>query len=218
MNGHVACPSCWSKVHHKCHICNVPVVTRNIALEKVLESAHLPCTYANLGCREFVSYSQRQVHADTCEFGPSLCPIPGCAHKASSGQWRGHFLQDHRDRSIYYCYGHSCTVKIYEEDPYYIFLGPGKDLFLLVKEPIAKFGNVISLFYVDLPDRDNNYFSYELEEWQTDRIYKSPAVSIKEWKRGEVHVSSLLVPSQVLLSGYKVHVLINKKSNVSSSD
>lgn len=85
MNGHVACPSCWSKVQHKCHICNVPVVTRNIALEKVLESAHLPCTYANLGCREFVSYSQRQVHADTCEFGPSLCPIPGCARKASSG-------------------------------------------------------------------------------------------------------------------------------------
>ncbi|KAF3341921.1 putative E3 ubiquitin-protein ligase SINA-like 9 [Carex littledalei] len=228
INGHVACPSCWTKVQYKCHICNIPVVTRNIVLEKVLEAAHVPCTYANLGCRKSVSYSHRLVHTDTCEFGPSLCPIPGCAHKASIGEWRGHFLKDHRNPCVHYGYGHSRTIRFNEEDPYYTLFGPGKDLFLLVKKPIPNVGNALSLYYIDLPDRGENVFPYELEVVTRENYIKSSvqlksqAISIKEWKRGEVCGRSLLVPLGFTKENMKIHVLINKEldeeSDISLSD
>ncbi|XP_078170027.1 putative E3 ubiquitin-protein ligase SINA-like 6 [Carex rostrata] len=120
--GHIACLSCWEKVQNKCPACNKPIGGQNIALEKVLESIHLPCPNADLGCHQSVSYSQMQMHAKMCEFGPSLCPIPGCAHKAFSGEWRAHFLKDHREPGCYYSYGWQCTIMLNEEDLYYTFL------------------------------------------------------------------------------------------------
>ncbi|KAF3322074.1 putative E3 ubiquitin-protein ligase SINA-like 9 isoform X1 [Carex littledalei] len=204
-NGHVACHTCWSKLKDKCHICSLPVLSRNIALEKVLESVHLPCTYANLGCPKSVSYSQRQVHTDTCEFVPSSCPMPSCAHKAFSGKWRGHFMKDHWETSQDYSYGQSIDILFdavmvdLEEDLYYTLHGPNKDLFLFVKEPILNVGNALSLYYIDLPhDQEQNMLSFELTvfgRYNTITLQlKSPVISIKEWKRGEVGGSSLLVP------------------------
>ncbi|XP_078150463.1 uncharacterized protein LOC144545774 [Carex rostrata] len=145
-NGHVACPSCWTKGQDKCQTCTRPVFSRNIALEKILEAVYVPCTYAYYGCREPVSYSQRQVHTDTCEFGLSLCPIPGCAHKAFPGEWWEHFKKDHRDPGIYYSYGNSNNIRFDEEDLYITLFGPDKDLFLLVKEPIPNIGNALCLY------------------------------------------------------------------------
>ncbi|XP_078154090.1 putative E3 ubiquitin-protein ligase SINA-like 6 [Carex rostrata] len=228
INGHVACPSCWTKVQYKCHICNIPVVTHNIALEKVLEAAHVPCTYANLGCQKSVSYSHKQVHTDTCEFAPSLCPIPGCAHKASIGEWRGHFLKYHRNPCVHYGYGHSRTIRFNEEDPYYTLFGPGKDLFLLVKESIPNVGNALSLYYIDVPNRGQNVFPYELELVTRENCIKSSvqlksqAISIKEWKKAKVRDRFLLVPLGFTKGNMKMHILINneldEESDTSLSD
>ncbi|KAF3340060.1 putative E3 ubiquitin-protein ligase SINA-like 9 [Carex littledalei] len=181
-HGHVACHSCWSKLQQKCHVCRAPVVSRSIALEKILESVHIPCTYAHLGCRKSVSYSQRQVHTDMCEFGLSLCPIPGCAHKASSGEWWEHFLEDHLDPSSYYSYGQSIGILLNEEDLYYALFGPGDDLFLLVKESIPNVGIALSLYYIDLPHRDQNVFPYELKELK----YQTTGTTPKK-RRGKLY-------------------------------
>ncbi|KAF3341923.1 E3 ubiquitin-protein ligase SINA-like 6 [Carex littledalei] len=228
LKGHVACPSCWSKRKDKCPICGDPVGAHIIALE-VLKSVHLPCPNANLGCPKSFSYSQMQVHADMCEFGPTLCPIEGCAHKASSGEWREHFRKDHQGDVFHFCdwdsydnLGESRTIIRFgeedlKEDRCYTILGPGKDLFLLVKEPILNVGNALSLYYIDMPDLGRNYFKCELKvkggPYQTSSLQlKSRVVSIKEWKRGKVHGSSLLLPSEFMWARYmKLDVSINKK-------
>ncbi|KAF3339004.1 E3 ubiquitin-protein ligase SINA-like 9 [Carex littledalei] len=82
--GHIACFSCWEKVQYKCSTCDEPIVPQNIALEKMLASIQLLFPNTIYGCCRSILYSQMQMHTETCEFGPSLCPIPGCAHKAFS--------------------------------------------------------------------------------------------------------------------------------------
>ncbi|XP_078182404.1 uncharacterized protein LOC144576007 [Carex rostrata] len=167
-----------------------------------------------------------QLNTDTCEFGPFLCPIPGCSHKAHSGEWREHFIKDHWD-TVHHCYdfdgrynfdgpydyGVSWPIIFHdedlEEDRYCSFLGPGKDVFLLVKEAIRN-GHALSFYYIDLPDLGPNYFECKLRVQGGPylsrllplelRSYLSRSlqselrvVSIKEWKRGKVHGSSLLI-------------------------
>ncbi|XP_078170408.1 uncharacterized protein LOC144564680 isoform X2 [Carex rostrata] len=154
--GHVACRLCWKKIENKCSTCKKPIGGQNIALEAVLESMRLPCPNANLGCCKSLSYSQMQLHKDRCEFTQSVCPIPGCAHEAFSGQWLAHFVKDHWNHGYDYSdsshqnYGTPCTIRFdfkdFEEDRYYTFLGPGKDVFLLVKEAIPNGCRVDLLF------------------------------------------------------------------------
>ena len=116
------------------------------------------------------------------------------------GEWRGHFLKDHQNLCRKCSYGQTCYVRFKKEDRYYILLGPGEDLFLLVKEPICNVGNALSLYYIDLPHRGQHVFPYELkvithENFITSSVQlNSQAVSIKEWKRGEVRGTYLLVP------------------------
>ncbi|KAF3335363.1 putative E3 ubiquitin-protein ligase SINA-like 9 [Carex littledalei] len=214
-NGHVACPSCWSKRKHICHMCNLRVQFRNNALEKILEAAHVPCPNAYLGCGKSVSFPQMQAHTATCKYGRPACPIPGCLHKASSGEWRGHFLKYHWDAGTHYSYGESSTILFNEEDLYYTLLGPVKDLFLLVKEPIPNVGTVLSLYFIDLPDLAQNDFKYKLKVYgrynTVTMQMNSPVISIKDWKRGQVGDSSLLVPLGFTDPNMKIHVLIKKE-------
>ncbi|KAJ3709291.1 hypothetical protein LUZ61_012996 [Rhynchospora tenuis] len=217
MNGHVACSSCWSKLHDKCHVCTLPVLSRNTALEKLLESVRLPCIYAHLGCPHSISYSHRELHTDTCHFGPSSCPIPGCSHKAFPGAWLPHFIQDHNYPNTTFLYGQSHTIIFDQGHPYFLFSGPDNDLFLLVKQPVLNMGNALSLYSIDMPHQDQNVSSYKLMV-RTDSAtnatslqLKSQVSSIKEWKEGECHGYFLLVPLSFSMSGQmEVHVVINK--------
>jgi len=100
-NGHVACFSCWSRLTNKCHICsNEANFTRNIALEKVVESVKSACSYAKWGCSKLVSYSLRNAHEESCLFAPSKCPIPGCGYRGFTGWWSGHFHTNHNNDSV----------------------------------------------------------------------------------------------------------------------
>ncbi|XP_078153054.1 E3 ubiquitin-protein ligase SINA-like 11 [Carex rostrata] len=221
-NGHTGCPSCWSKQKYICHVCNRRVQYRNIALEKVLEAAHVPCPNAHLGCRKSVSFPQMQAHTATCKYGRPPCPIPDCLHKASSGEWRAHFLKDHWDTGTHYSYGESSTILFNEEDFYYTLLGPGKDLFVLVKEPIPDVGTVLSLYFIDLPDLARNDFKYKLKVYGRDNTItmqmNSPVISIKDWKRGQVGGSSLLVPVGFTEGNMKIHILIRKELSKKSDE
>ena len=85
------------------------------------------------------------------------------------GEWRSHFLKEHWNPGPYnsevgscYNYGEYCTIKFDEKDLYYTLIGPDKDLFLLVKEPILNVGYVPLLYYIDVPDRGQNVFPCEL--------------------------------------------------------
>ncbi|KAJ4797931.1 E3 ubiquitin-protein ligase [Rhynchospora pubera] len=225
MNGHVACSSCRSKLPDKCHICTLPVPFRNIALEKVLESVHLPCIYAHFGCRLSISYSQRQLHADTCPFGPSSCPIPACSHRAFPGGWLAHFIEDHKYPNTSFLYGESHTVIFNEGHPYFVFSGPDNHLFLLVNQPLLNMGNALSLHSIDPPHQDQNVLSYRLivgTDSGTNACslqFKSQVSSIKEWKKGELHGYFLLVPLRFSISGQmEVHVVIKKNCDVISSE
>ncbi|KAJ3698610.1 hypothetical protein LUZ61_002315 [Rhynchospora tenuis] len=195
--GHVECSSCWSKRQEmKCNICPFPVSSRCIAVEKIVESVHLPCTYASYGCSQSVPYWQRELHTNACAFGPSSCPIPGCNHKAFSGQWLDHFTQSHRFRQTYFVYGESRTIVFEQGDSYFILSGPDQDLLLLVNEPVLSMGNALSLYSIDLPHLGQNVLLYELlvgtdtgKETSLAQL-KSRVFSIKEKNK----VSFLLLP------------------------
>ncbi|KAF3327732.1 putative E3 ubiquitin-protein ligase SINA-like 6 [Carex littledalei] len=107
----------------------------------------------------------------------------------------------------HFIYGQSCNIKFNQGDPYFTLFGPDKELFLLVNEPVLNIGNALSLYCNALAHLRHNDFSYEL---MVDTVsgtnassvhLKSQVVSIKEWKRGEVRGSFLLVPLGFSLSG-----------------
>lgn len=132
------------------------------------------------------------------------------------GEWRAHFLKYHWDAGTHYSYGESSTILFNEEDLYYTLLGPGKDLFVLVKEPMPYVGNVLSLYFIDLPDLGQNDIKYELKVYSRCNTVtmqmNSPVISMKDWKRGEVGRSSLLVPLEFTERNImKIHLLINKE-------
>lgn len=131
------------------------------------------------------------------------------------GEWRAHFLKDHWDAGTHYSYGESSTILFNEEDFYYTLLGPGKDLFVLVKEPIPDVGTVLSLYFIDLSDLARNDFKYKLKVYGRDNTItmqmNSPVISIKDRKRGQVGGSSLLVPVRFIEGNMKIHVSIKKE-------
>jgi hypothetical protein len=131
------------------------------------------------------------------------------------GEWLGHFLEDHRFPSSYFIYGESCKIMFNHGDPFFTLCGPNKNLLLLVNEPFLNIGNALSLYIIDLPHLCNNVLSYELvvstDSGTSSVQLKSQAGSIKEWKKGQLSHSFLLVPLRFSVSSQlEVHVLIKK--------
>ncbi|KAL5745107.1 hypothetical protein ACOSP7_026253 [Xanthoceras sorbifolium] len=95
-NGHVACSSCCSKLGNKCPSSCSPIGhNRCRAIEKVLESVKVICANSKYGCKETMSYSQRDDHEKTCRHAPCLCPLSDCCFVGSSSQLYQHFIGRH---------------------------------------------------------------------------------------------------------------------------
>ncbi|XP_047083247.1 E3 ubiquitin-protein ligase SINA-like 10 [Lolium rigidum] len=198
-NGHVACISCWSRLNNKCHVCsNNAIFTRNIALEKIVESVKSSCAYAKWGCCNLVSYAQRSTHEEACLFAPSTCPIPGCGYRGFTGCWSGHFLVDHSADFLHFVYDQPFEVNLEVSLPFLVLLGEDDHLFLLLNKNMMPFGYAFTV--VCLRTGNLNWkFSYGIKAASKGNSenclqLKASVKNTKDW--GGVHPAEafLLVP------------------------
>ncbi|XP_075558132.1 E3 ubiquitin-protein ligase Siah1-like isoform X1 [Dermacentor variabilis] len=83
-NGHHLCAPCRKNVA-KCPVCRAPKGrNRNLALEKLAETATFPCQYRPKGCTALLLITAKKKHEGSCEYGP--CP---CVLGLKSCKWRG---------------------------------------------------------------------------------------------------------------------------------
>ncbi|CAN7017980.1 unnamed protein product, partial [Brassica oleracea var. botrytis] len=60
----------------KCATCSLPTLSRNRAMERVLELLRVPCP--NAGCSKIVSCSETLAHVNHCPFTQRTCPFSSC--------------------------------------------------------------------------------------------------------------------------------------------
>jgi len=91
-NGHLICGDCKTDLpSHLCPTCRIPLCnTRNLCMEKIVETLSIPCKYAPEGCTEQLPYLHKSDHENICPHRPFECPfrIIGC-------KWEGTELFAH---------------------------------------------------------------------------------------------------------------------------
>ncbi|KAH7939791.1 hypothetical protein HPB52_017450 [Rhipicephalus sanguineus] len=74
-NGHLICAQCRRK-STTCPVCRARKDRiRNVGLEKLVDSARFPCSYAPRGCTESFPLSGKAQHEEYCYFGPFRCVL-----------------------------------------------------------------------------------------------------------------------------------------------
>ncbi|KAK3140696.1 hypothetical protein QOZ80_5AG0404500 [Eleusine coracana subsp. coracana] len=108
--GHVVCSSCRNKLKKpaKCHVCGVATDSfrRFYAMERLVESIHVPCTNSAHGCNAKPSYYDQQGHQTTCVMLSQFhCPGGSCGFAGSMDALLVHLAGVHR---------WPCTTKVRE--------------------------------------------------------------------------------------------------------
>jgi len=209
-NGHVACFSCWSRLTNKCHICsNEANFTRNIALEKVVESVKSACSYAKWGCSKLVSYSLRNAHEESCLFAPSKCPIAGCGYRGFTGWWSGHFHTNHNNDSVRFSYSQCFEVTLKISVPFLVLLSEDDHLFLLHNKNVMPYGHALSVGCLRTGSLNWNFF-YEMKATSEGNTENSLQLKASVTNIVQLHPTEafLLVPYAFCKSG-KLTLLVS---------
>ncbi|KAL6626644.1 hypothetical protein ACP70R_030370 [Stipagrostis hirtigluma subsp. patula] len=90
--GHLLCATCCDKLRNsKCPVCFRTGLERCFGMEHAVESIFVPCSYANYGCTEMITYHQVEHHQKACPLAPFFCPGPGCGFAGSTAKLFRHF-------------------------------------------------------------------------------------------------------------------------------
>ncbi|XP_057971865.1 E3 ubiquitin-protein ligase SINA-like 10 [Malania oleifera] len=163
-NGHIACSPCCSKLSNRCPSCCWPIgYNRCRAIEKVLESVHVPCQHMKYGCKERLSYSRKHDHQKACNYAPCSCPLTGCRFISSSEQLSQHFRGAHSDsvsvRQFYYnCRFHVCLNM---NDGFLVLQERDKGELFILHNRIKLPGNAVVVSCIR-PQSFKGGFSYDL--------------------------------------------------------
>ncbi|KAF8765996.1 hypothetical protein HU200_007931 [Digitaria exilis] len=102
VNGHVVCSPCRDKLkatgRGSCHVCRGAIGGYNSrchAMERVVESVHVPCPHAVHGCVAKVAYHDRRRHQEACPHAPCHCPGEACGFAGSTAALRDHVASAH---------------------------------------------------------------------------------------------------------------------------
>ncbi|OAY77662.1 E3 ubiquitin-protein ligase SINA-like 10 [Ananas comosus] len=208
-NGHVACSSCWSQLCNKCHICSREVSrSRNVFLEKIIESIKVSCSYAKWGCPENISYAKRPAHEEKCIFAPSECPFPGCSYKGFNRCWSGHFVSSHKLFPKKFKYDHLFKMSLPTTEQFVYLLGPDGQLFLLLNKNVEPAGYALSIVCIRGGVMKCK-FSYELAVTASNGSslqLKASVMDIREWNGIYPTDAFLLVPSEFAPSASEIEV------------
>ncbi|XP_022215527.2 probable E3 ubiquitin-protein ligase sinah [Drosophila obscura] len=97
--GHLICSSCRHKLT-LCPVCRVPMSNiRNLAMENVASKLFFPCKHSHYGCKLIMTYSEKKLHEDDCEFRPFFCPYPDdkCVWQGPLKDVFGHLVATHEN-------------------------------------------------------------------------------------------------------------------------
>ncbi|KAG6476336.1 putative E3 ubiquitin-protein ligase SINA-like 6 [Zingiber officinale] len=202
-NGHVACPSCCSKLSNKCYLCSHTIrYSRCLILEKVIESIKFSCNYEKYGCNRTMAYTEKHAHEEACSYAPCFCPVSECYFDGSREMLSAHFINEHTPY-VRFKYDQVFKVELHEPreiDPFRALYGEDGHLFLLLNDSFAGLGNKLSMVCFR-PKSLKLEFSYKLtvERHDSDCAsclkFKSSATDITEWHGSYPRNVFLMVPS-----------------------
>ncbi|CAN6331455.1 unnamed protein product [Urochloa humidicola] len=97
--GHVVCSTCRDKLKAtgKCHVCGGATggFRRCHAMERLMESIHVPCPHAGHGCTAKPAYYDLDAHSQTCPHFRFRCPGEACGFSGSVDALLDHFAGVH---------------------------------------------------------------------------------------------------------------------------
>lgn len=108
--GHFICSSCRHKqLDKKCPSCSVKTsFKRCFGVEHIVQAVMVPCSNANYGCIEKVTYYQKEEHEKVCPNAPCFCPESSCGFAGSTTTLLDHLTMHHKYRPITLTYSNHC--------------------------------------------------------------------------------------------------------------
>ncbi|KAM0917302.1 hypothetical protein ACQ4PT_009610 [Festuca glaucescens] len=147
--GHFICSSCRHKqLDKKCPSCSVKTCfKRCFGVEHIVQAVKVPCSNANYGCVEKVTYYQKEEHEKVCPNAPCFCPESVCGFAGSTTTLLDHLTMHHKYRPITLTYSKSLPLCV-RPGLHVLQCSEASPFFLLnmVSEP---FGHAISLICVE---------------------------------------------------------------------
>lgn len=155
-----------------CNVC--PTCTgfigkiRCLAIEKLIESLHMNCKYAEFGCLKMIKFTKKQSHEAECVFAPCACPLVGCDHSGPMSGMSAHFEEIHQLSTTYFKRAAWCTLAIDSSSSQRVLCADGM-LFLLVVDK-EELGNIVYVCYLGCPSKAD-LFMYSLHvRWGKKRL------------------------------------------------
>lgn len=165
-NGHIACSSCCQKLSNICASCSKATgKIRCLAIEKLIDSLHMSCRYAEYGCHKMLKFTKKRSHETSCPYTPFKCPFShqaaadSCSFSGAANAFPDHFLESHQTRTLEFQYDVWFTVVLNPTD-LHVLLKADNMVFLLHHEKEA-LGDIVYVTFFGAPHREE-FFSYHL--------------------------------------------------------
>ncbi|XP_018461460.1 putative E3 ubiquitin-protein ligase SINA-like 9 [Raphanus sativus] len=224
-NGHIACSTCCEKLSQKCATCSLPTLSRNRAMERVLELLRVRCP--NAGCSMVVSCSGTSAHVDHCPFTQRTCPFSSCDFTCSFKDLYKHSLAKHSIAAPHLAkLGVSFSSLMFKCGTLVrIHLTANKRIILKEQTTTKGEGEIVVVEGFDRPDGRMFYaccigpgtdkFSYQLKlslASGDDLLYDSNLQRVREVSNEPPLANFMLVPSCML--PYRIcYICIKRKTN-----
>uniref|UniRef100_A0A0E0FFL4 RING-type E3 ubiquitin transferase n=1 Tax=Oryza nivara TaxID=4536 RepID=A0A0E0FFL4_ORYNI len=143
--GHFICSSCCNKLN-KCPGCSRTTFERCLGMERIVESAVVPCTYVEHGCTNKVTYFNKKSHEQACSYEPCFCPDSSCSFSGTVATLWEHFTTQHKWLSTEFKYYTPFDVRV-KPGAHFLRAGDGQ-LFVMNMVPMEPVGHGVSLVCV----------------------------------------------------------------------
>ena len=115
------------------------------AIDKILESFHVPCANAAYGCTTKTHYHKVEEHHKSCTHAPCFCPEPGCGFNGGSTvKLLDHLTGGHIWSSTELEYNVKLTLHV-KEGVQVLHSRDGGPFFLVKFTPVPPYGNAASV-------------------------------------------------------------------------
>ncbi|KAG2308281.1 hypothetical protein Bca52824_028029 [Brassica carinata] len=223
-NGHIACSSCCQRLSQKCATCSLLTLSRNRAMERVIELLRVPCP--NAGCSEIVSCSETSAHVNHCPFTQRICPFSSCDFTCSFKDLYKHSVAKHSIAAPSSDnHGVSFCLTMFEcGTDMRLILSVGKRI-ILKEQTTEGEGEIVVVEWFDMPDGRIFYaccigpgtdkFSYHLElslDSGDELLFNSNLQRVREVSNEPPRAHFLLVPS-CMLPCRECCICIKRKTN-----
>ncbi|KAJ0260301.1 Seven-in-absentia protein [Hirschfeldia incana] len=223
-NGHITCSTCCQRLSQKCATCSLPTLSRNRAMERVIELLRVQCP--NAGCFKMVSCSETSAHVNHCPFTQRTCPFRSCDFTCSFKDLYKHSLAKHSIAAPTAAIpGQSLSVSMFKFGTFMrLILSLGKRI--IIKEQSTEGeGEIVVVEWFDMPDGRIFYaccigpgtdkFSYQLKlslQSGDELLFNSDLQRVREVRSEPPRAHFLLVPS-CMLPVRECDISIKRKTN-----